>query len=171
MTQIITRTTDTDEVVGIYDVEIKHLRNPNTDKPKESREWCDNSDAWLVIINGQHFDFYTGIGHREINLASTWGTRWSGDVKFLKQNRHKLRDEVLVQVSKPVKPELDSVLACLIRDAVGSAQTFDDWCANYGYDIDSRKALETYMACQEIATKLRLARVPLEKEAERLQDY
>jgi hypothetical protein len=58
-----------------------------------------------------------------------------------------------------------------VHDAVGSAQTFDDWCSNYGYDTDSRKALQIYMDCQEIAKKLRLARVPLEKEAERLQDY
>lgn len=171
MTQIITRTTDTDEVIGIYDVNIQHLRNPNTDKPKESREWCDDSDAWFVVINGQHFNYYTGIGHRDINLKSTWGTKWSGDVKFLKQNRYKLRDEVLVQVSTPVPPEFDSILACLVNDAIGSAQTFDDWCSDYDYDTDSRKALKTYMSCQEISKKLRLARVPIEKEAERLQDY
>ena len=31
MTQTITRHTETDEVIGIYDLEIKHLRNPIAD--------------------------------------------------------------------------------------------------------------------------------------------
>ena len=166
---IITRSTETDEVIGIYEVFISHQRNPDTDRNKKSKNFQDESDQWLVVINGQRFDYYTGVGHRVIDLASTWGTKWAGDVKFLKQNRHKLRDDVLVQVSKPVTPKFDSILACLVRDAVG--QTFDDWCSAYECETDSRKALDTYMACQETTKKLRLAKVPIEKEAERLQDY
>jgi hypothetical protein len=145
---IITRSTETDDVIGIYEVFISHQRNPDTDRNKKSKNFQDESDQWLVVINGQRFDYYTGVGHR-----------------------HKLYMDVLVQVSKPVTPKFDSILACLVQDAVGSAQTFDDWCFDYGYDTDSRKALDTYMACQETAKKLRLARVPVTAEAERLQDY
>jgi hypothetical protein len=163
---IITRNPETDEVIGIYEVSIQHLRNPIA---KEGENWSDASDAWLVIINGQHFDYFTGIGHRKIDMSTCWGTKWSGDSKYVIQNRHKLRIEVLVQVSKPVTPKFDSILACLVRDAVG--QTFDDWCSAYECETDSRKALQSYMDCQETAKKLRLAKVPIEKEAERLQDY
>ena len=137
MTQIITRTTDTDEVIGIYEVTISHLRNPIANSSNEN--WQNSADAWLVVINGQHFDYFTGIGHRVL--------------------------------SKPVTPKFDSILACLVQDAVGSGRSFDDWCSDYGYDTDSRNALQTYMDCQETAKKLRLARVPLHAEAERLQDY
>lgn len=168
---IITRNAETGEVIATYDVFTSHLRDPYTDKPKDSKNWQDDNDAWLVIINGQRFDYFTGVGHRKIDLASTWGTKWSGDVKFLIQNRHKLRDDVLVQVSKPVKPDFDAVLACLVQDAVGASQIFEDWCDNYGYETDSRKALLIYMNCQETAKKLRLAKVPLEAEAKRLEDY
>ena len=163
MTQIITRTTDTDEVIGIYDVEIKHLRNPIADSRKDLKNWSDASDAWLVTINGQAFDYYTGIGHRVENSLV--------DVRYRGHKWDKYMYPKNIELSKPVTPKFDSILACLVQDAVGSAQTFDDWCSDYGYDTDSRKALNTYMACQEVAKKLRLAKVPLEKESERLQDY
>ncbi len=167
---IITHNTETDEVIGIYEVTISHLRNPiEKEGEKPLKHWSDASDAWLVIINSQHFDYYTGIGHRHIDRMTVIGSKWDWD--FMNKNRHKLNIDVLVQVSKPVTPKFDSILACLVQDAVGSSQTFDDWCADYGYDTDSRKALQIYMDCQETAKKLRLARVPLEKEAERLQDY
>ncbi len=166
---IITRNTETDEVIGIYEVTISHLRNPDTNRDKKSENSQDNSDAWLVVINGQRFDYYTGVGHRHINRMTVLGTKW--DYDYIKKNRHKLYMDVLVQVSKPVTPKFDSILACLVQDAIGSSQTFDDWCSDYGYDTDSRKALQIYMDCQEIAKKLRLAKVPLEKEAERLQEY
>ncbi len=166
---IITRSTETDDVIGIYEVFISHQRNPDTDRNKKSKNFQDESDQWLVVINGQRFDYYTGVGHRHIDRMTVLGTKW--DYDYIKKNRHKLYMDVLVQVSKPVTPKFDSILACLVQDAVGSAQTFDDWCFDYGYDTDSRKALDTYMACQETAKKLRLARVPVTAEAERLQDY
>jgi hypothetical protein len=166
---ITTRNPETDEVIGIYEVNISHQRNPDTNRDKKSKNFQDDSDAWLVVINGQHFDYYTGVGHRYIDRMTVLDTKW--DYDYVKKNRHRLYMDVLVQVSKPVAPKLDDVLACLVRDAIHSTQTFDDWCSDYGYDTDSRKALQIYMDCQEIAKKLRLARVPVEKEAERLQDY
>lgn len=46
------------------------------------------------------------------------------------------------------QPELDEVLDCLASDASGhaNARDFEDWAADYGYDIDSRKAERTYRA-------------------------
>ena len=169
MTQTITRHTETNEVIGIYEVSISHLRNPITNRDKKSENFQDNSDAWLVVINGQRFDYYTGVGHRHIDRMTVLAN--NGDYDYIKKNRHRLYMDVLVQVSKPVTPKFDSILACLVQDAVGSAQTFDDWCSDYGYDTDSRNALQTYIDCQEVAKKLRLAKVPLHAEAERLQDY
>lgn len=73
---------------------------------------------------------------------------------------------------KPQKPELSSILHCLVMDASACNESFDDWCINYGYDTNSRKALETYLACQESALKLRKAGIFITDELrEFLQDY
>lgn len=56
--------------------------------------------------------------------------------------------------AKAVKPA--EVLASYARDAQdASGQSFEEWCANYGSDTDSRKALETYLACQAGESKVR----------------
>lgn len=45
-------------------------------------------------------------------------------------------------------PRLGDVLDCLASDASGveNAKDFEDWCGEYGYDTDSRKAERTYRA-------------------------
>lgn len=55
---------------------------------------------------------------------------------------------------KPVPPSAASLLYSLILDRSAGTQTFDNWCAEIGYDPDSRKALATYLACQANAVKL-----------------
>lgn len=73
---------------------------------------------------------------------------------------------------KPQTPELSSVLCSLVMDAGACDESFDGWCCNFGYDTDSRKALETYLACQESATKLRNAGIYITDELrEFLQEY
>ncbi len=52
-------------------------------------------------------------------------------------------------------PTAADILNCLADDAHSATDSFDDWCANMGYDTDSRKALETYTECQRIGGKLR----------------
>lgn len=55
-----------------------------------------------------------------------------------------------------VTPKLDDVVHSLVSD--GSAhfdsQSFEDWCGDFGYDTDSRKAEDTYRTCDEIGKKL-----------------
>lgn len=50
----------------------------------------------------------------------------------------------------------DAVLDALVSDAASylDARSFEDWCAEFGYDTDSRTAERTYFACGEIAKKL-----------------
>lgn len=54
-------------------------------------------------------------------------------------------------------PELISVLGALISDAAGyeNARSFEEWCGDYGYDTDSRRAERTYNATAESAKALR----------------
>ncbi len=44
------------------------------------------------------------------------------------------------------EPTVAGVLECLLSDAAGveSARCFEDWCADYGFDTDSRRAERTY---------------------------
>lgn len=56
------------------------------------------------------------------------------------------------------KPPTDEeVLDCLASEAAGveNAQGFSDWCSEYGYDTDSRKALKVFQACEKQAEKLK----------------
>jgi|SRR5436190_14540955 hypothetical protein len=52
------------------------------------------------------------------------------------------------------EPTVEDVLDCLASDASGCASTFEDWCADLGYDSDSRKAEQTYRLIREQSEKL-----------------
>ena len=53
------------------------------------------------------------------------------------------------------EPTQADVLTSLILDSSGVwGENFGDWCANYGYDDDSRKAERIYKQCQRDATRL-----------------
>lgn len=47
-----------------------------------------------------------------------------------------------------------NVLSCLSGD-VTTPDTFENFCAEYGYDADSRKAYATYKRCHAFALRLR----------------
>lgn len=107
---------------------------------KKSDNWHDTADQWLITINKEVFEYYTGKGHRKNG--------------------------------KPQKPEFSSVLGGLVWDASACDESFDDWCSSYGYDTDSRKALDLYLACQGSAAKLRKAGIYISTELrEFFQNY
>lgn len=51
-------------------------------------------------------------------------------------------------------PEAHEVMACLVGDAQLGRESFHDFCADLGYDEDSRKAEATWKACQKIDNQL-----------------
>lgn len=55
------------------------------------------------------------------------------------------------------EPKAADVLSSLILDADGiaNARDFADWCSEYGYDSDSRKAERTYKRAQELSERVR----------------
>ena len=55
------------------------------------------------------------------------------------------------------EPSVGDVLDCLASDASGyeNARGFEDWCAEYGYDTDSRKAVKIYRTVERQASALR----------------
>lgn len=67
--------------------------------------------------------------------------------------------------NKGKKPTEYDVLACLTKY---DPETFENFCSNYGYDMDSRKAEKTYMAVQEEWTNL--CRLFTHEQFEQLQE-
>lgn len=114
-------------------------------------------DAWKVAFTktgvgtlaGESvtFDYFTGLG-----LRAPAGKPTDGGPA---PRRNTLMWEALEKARKPIVPDVSDVLYALASDASAAESSFDDWCDDFGYDNDSRKALATYLACQETATKLR----------------
>lgn len=93
--------------------------------------------------------------HFKCTLHAGKATRWDGGadsaweremvVWFSQGDAHKL------------PPTTADVLDCLASDASGydNSRNFEDWCADYGYDDDSRKAEKIYHTVAEDAKRLR----------------
>jgi hypothetical protein len=107
-------------------------------------------DAWQATItngkNQQVFDYYTGTGHRKLfKKPYAWERPENQREKkwFFEQN------------SQPVEPVAAALIHSLILDGDACNYSFEEWCGNFGYDEDSRKALETYLLCQKVGGQLR----------------
>lgn len=51
--------------------------------------------------------------------------------------------------------DLRQAFACLLSDAAAGEQDFEEFCADFGCDADSRTAERTWKACQRAAAKVR----------------
>lgn len=53
-------------------------------------------------------------------------------------------------------PDAEGVLDCLISDATAydNARDFEDFCAEFGYDTDSRRAERTYRECGALSARV-----------------
>ena len=131
-------------------------------------------DAWLFTIGKHEFEYHTGIGHRVLSERdkslvdrSYPLPRPAGTVYFAGYQA------ALRAAKKPKAPEPAGLLHSLMFDSSAGHYTFSEWCSDYGYDEDSRKALETYLACQANAVKYNRLFSPEQrtKIEELLQDY
>lgn len=130
-------------------------------------EWV--CDEWRVTFNRgdkkESFEYFTGTGHRvsKVPVPAFVGLnpRSIATARWVKEN------------VKPHTPQAAGVLYSLLTDISATEQSFADWCADFGYDTDSRKALTTYEACQKNADKLFKLFTPEERAhlSELLEDY
>lgn len=90
--------------------------------------------------------YYTGTGHRK-------------QVRPMPSPAYRPRtiayEEWAKTAFKPQAPEAADFLHSFLSDGEAVNMSFTDWCAEYGYDDDSIKALRTYEACCAIGAKLR----------------
>jgi len=56
-----------------------------------------------------------------------------------------------------MKKKNDLVFAfyCFLSDAHSGKETFEDFCGEFGYDTDSRKAENTYNACKKALVQVK----------------
>lgn len=117
---------------------------------RRDNEW--DCDQWSVKISGRGgywtTDYYTGLGLRG---PRTHDVTDGGPPP----TKGTLMWERLEASRRPVKPKVIDVLHSLFLDATAADYNFDDWCASYGYDNDSIKALNIYKQCLDTATRLR----------------
>lgn len=73
----------------------------------------------------------------------------SGPIPYRMGIAHKDKD------GNPTAPKAEDVISSMVLDASACDESFDDWCSSLGYDTDSRRALETYLACQSSGAELR----------------
>jgi hypothetical protein len=76
------------------------------------------------------------------------------------------------EFGRPIAPHAADALYCIVSDDTCGA-SFREWCADCGYDDDSRRALAIYEQCQRQTDDARafFGRDLLEAIAELLQDY
>jgi hypothetical protein len=109
---------------------------------------------WHVDINGQVFQYKTGVGHATPFYKKIPYSGWNRPMNK-KPDRNTVRDnqgERWVHV-----PHIDEILYCLFSDADAATEPFDEFCLNFGYNSDSIKVLNIYQECTEIKNKLRIA--------------
>lgn len=107
-------------------------------------------DGWKFTLKGESFEYFTGMGLR----VDTTGSKLARiALKNANHNSIAWANEVENKM-QAVKPPIAGLLYSIILDSSAAEQSFSSWCAEFGYDSDSRKALATYEACQENADKL-----------------
>lgn len=117
-------------------------------------------------------DYSMGAAHRVYNDPRERAT-YGKPVKLPYNGKMTIHEQEQLEKSKPVDPDLKNVLYCLWSDAqsVSDGQSFEDWCADFGYDTDSRKAHKAYKACLKTYQALKRLGFDFEELAEFFQDY
>ena len=126
-----------------------------------------NSDRmadWNCQLTGPNgktitIEYHTGKGHREVK----------GHIR-----RKTLPFKCSLAEwnnSRATSPCLADLIHCLLLDSSASDQSFAEWCSDCGYDTDSRKALDTYLACQKAGSDLRSIGADFTQLQNILEDY
>lgn len=105
------------------------------------------------------FDFYQGISHREKRKDKAELLEYTAAFRKLinQQVRYSIIGDSVFADGGSVfvfVPTSASVLYYLLLDSEAGQCTFHEFCEDFGYDEDSRKALDTYLACQNTGKQL-----------------
>lgn len=148
---------------------------------KPDSQSFENGFKWIVSINGKRFKYFEGIGH-VVNqqyynklIAKELLNHLTGIKRdiFSRDYYKGVYKVERVNNGKLTPPKLESVMYCLLSDysCAVNADSFKDFCAEFGYDVDSRAALKTYKQLQANAVKVAGLGLDLEALQEAFSDY
>lgn len=144
-------------------------------------EWV--CDEWRVTIcndkKQEIFQYYTGTGLRSKATEKQKEQALRGFPGLTENDKKGLTSygkrylACVDALRSPVVPTAASVLHSLLLDSEAVNSRFSDWCADFGYNDDSIKALGTYNTCCKIGHQLRGFFTHQQRETMReiLQDY
>lgn len=140
-------TATTERAAGILSKLTLELSGPHTDYVSDE-EWRRNANLWLVTIHhqlGRHHQFKFWMGAGLVTYEPARGRRSVEPPARMAWDHY---GPGIAAVAKPAEPQLGDLLACLASDARLGDETFDDFCADLGYDTDSRKAEASWRQCR-----------------------
>jgi len=116
----------------------------------------DRCPAWAGEAGRENASCQCGTVHGD-RYRVTIGRKGGGRVSFDFWNSQK-------DMQEGKEPTAYDVLSCAGSD-INCPDTFEDFCGEYGYDLDSRKALATFKRCATFAERLRAFFTDAEREA------
>lgn len=108
----------------------------------------------VTVSNKMVLPFKMGMAHVQTRCGKPIPSRVWGNTVPHPCEHIRCRDLAGRLIEIPTPPTLYGVLCALKADATNGL-TFSEWCAEYGYDTDSRKAFDLYYTCQESETQSR----------------
>lgn len=121
----------------------------------------DKRNIWTITLSNRHHTYIFKFGDSIANSSIDWSSYWipAYQVKILNskwiinlttlmyskvelENWYKIME--IAKRHKQVEPSDYSVLTCLTQLY---STDFEDFCSDYGYDIDSMKAKKIFDAC------------------------
>lgn len=147
-----------------------------TDKPKtqtkEDKEWSARAAHFAVRVMRRDmvvmdFEYSMGAAHFARCVTVDGRHELTTKTPFNRIARP------LVNVRNGEGPTLADVFCSLLSDADCGDRTFEDFCSDFGYDTDSRRAENTWRACVDTSIRLRTYFDPADvaKLREAFQDY
>lgn len=115
---------------------------------KESKDSYWPHQAFLFQIGDDSFSYKTGIAHRVPHV---------GKEKDFARAKAISNINWLIQLSDAELPDIEGVIWSIVRDGEATGMSFADWCGDFRYDTDSRKAFVLYEECQNTFSRLRIA--------------
>lgn len=98
----------------------------NNVRHEEGDDWRRTAHPWTVTLRRRD-----GDQRRTLTVPFWTGSAWTEE------------------------PDAADVLSALASDARSGDMTFGEFCSEFGYDEDSRKAESTWRACKALAPRVR----------------
>lgn len=94
------------------------------------------------------------------NKAANWGDKhenYNNHLVTVSSNSKRFSFDFWGSIANPeIKNDEENIFAfyCALSDGLSAENSFDDFCSEFGYDHDSRKAEKIYKACEKTNNKL-----------------